>query len=69
MRSWHRALAAFYVVAGVVFITLGITGGRTDVLRIAFGVVLIAFGVLRYRRAQRAAPPHALTPPDSPPRA
>ena len=62
MRSWHRALAAFYVVAGVVFVTLGITGGRTDVLR-------IAFGVLRYRRAQRAAPPRALTPPDSPPRA
>ena len=69
MRSWNRWAAVLYLVAGGVFLYLGLRGPRADALRIFLGVVFIALAVWRYQRYRRAGAAGPAAPPDSPPRA
>ncbi len=67
MRSWSRWAAIFYLAAGVIFIYLGVSGPRTDALRIALGVVFLALGAWRYQRSRRADAGGTFTPSGGPP--
>ena len=67
MRAWSRWAALFYLVAGVIFIYLGISGPRTDAVRIALGVVFLALGGWRYQRSRRADAPGTAPPPGGSP--
>jgi hypothetical protein len=69
MRAWNRVAGVFYMVVGIAFFYLGVRGGRTDVLRIALGVVFVALGVWRYQRFRRAGAAAPSAPPGGPPRA
>jgi hypothetical protein len=69
MRSWNRWAAIFYMVVGIAFFYLGVSGPRTDALRIALGVVFVALGAWRYQRYRRADAAGPVAPPGGPPRA
>ena len=69
MHAWHRWAAVFYLLAGIAFVYLGISGPRTDALRIGLGVVFIVLAVWRYRRYRRTDADGPAAPSGDPPRA